>query len=201
MADNHITKRKLKTAANRQYILHVSQQLFAQYGYEKTSMKEISAATKLPIGSLYYHFKNKEDILLQICTDVAKTPMPALTQETLEKARSPYQPLFHEIDHYGDIWATAGAAVAYNVYATFEHIYDVEGNYHSVPFYNNMLNFITIAQNLGTFDQTFSPEEATDYLFMITRTLIYEWALARFHDHQVWLCGKYVPRILKTFIL
>lgn len=35
MADNHITKRKLKTAANRQYILHVSQQLFAQYGYEK----------------------------------------------------------------------------------------------------------------------------------------------------------------------
>lgn len=27
MADNHITKRKLKTAANRQYILHVSQQL------------------------------------------------------------------------------------------------------------------------------------------------------------------------------
>lgn len=94
--------------------------------------------------------------------------MPALTQETLEKARSPYQPLFHEIDHYGDIWATAGAAVAYNVYATFEHIYDVEGNYHSVPFYNNMLNFITIAQNLALLIRPFRRKK---------RLII-------FHDHE-----------------
>ena len=66
MTVKHITKRQLQTEANRQYIMNVAQNLFSHNGYEKTSMKEISTAAKLPIGSLYYHFKNKEDLLLQI---------------------------------------------------------------------------------------------------------------------------------------
>ena len=63
-----------------------------------------------------------------------------------------------------------------------------------------MLNFIKVAQSIGTFDDTISAEEATEYLFMIIRTLIYEWSQTRHHHEDIWLCGKYLPRILKTFV-
>ena len=69
-----------------------------------------------------------------------------------------------------------------------------------IDFYNNMLNFIKVAQSIGTFDDTISAEEATEYLFMIIRTLIYEWSQTRHHHKDIWLCGKYLPRILKTFV-
>ena len=101
---------------------------------------------------------------------------------------------------YGDLWANAGEAFAYNVYRTFEYIYDTEHSYLSIDFYNNMLNFIKVAQSIGTFDDTISAEEATEYLFMIIRTLIYEWSQTRHHHKDIWLCGKYLPRILKTFV-
>ena len=171
MTVKHITKRQLQTEANRQYIMNVAQDLFSHNGYEKTSMKEISTAAKLPIGSLYYHFKNKEDLLLQICISIARTPMPNLSQDVVQKARKPYQHLFKEIDMYGDLWSNAGESFAYNVYRTFEYIYDTEHSYLSIDFYNNMLNFIKVAQSIGTFDDTISAEEATEYLFMIIRTM------------------------------
>ena len=57
MTVKHITKRQLQTEANRQYIMNVAQNLFSHNGYEKTSMKEISTAAKLPIVSLYYHIQ------------------------------------------------------------------------------------------------------------------------------------------------
>ena len=200
MTGKRVTKRQLQTEANRQYIMNVAQELFSRQGYEKTSMKEISTAARLPIGSLYYHFKNKEDLLLKICVDIARTPMPNLSQDTVQKAKKPYGLLFKEIDMYGDVWANAGEAFAYNVYKTFEYIYDTEHSYLSIDFYNNILNFIKVAQNMGTFDTSVSAEEATEYLFMIIRTLIYEWSQTRSHHEDVWLCGKYLPRILKTFM-
>ena len=88
---------------------------------------------------------------------------------------------------YGDLWANAGEAFAYNVYRTFEYIYDTEHSYLSIDFYNNMLNFIKVAQSIGTFDDTISAEEATEYLFMIIRTLIYEWSQTRHHHEDIWL--------------
>ena len=200
MTGKRVTKRQLQTEANRQYIMNVAQELFSRQGYEKTSMKEISTAARLPIGSLYYHFKNKEDLLLKICVDNARTPMPNLSQDTVQKAKKSYGHLFKEIDMYGDVWANAGEAFAYNVYKTFEYIYDTEHSYLSIDFYNNILNFIKVAQNMGTFDTSVSAEEATEYLFMIIRTLIYEWSQTRSHHEDVWLCGKYLPRILKTFM-
>ncbi len=72
MTGKRVTKRQLQTEANRQYIMNVAQELFSRQGYEKTSMKEISTAARLPIGSLYYHFKNKEDLLLKICVDIGQ---------------------------------------------------------------------------------------------------------------------------------
>ncbi|MGW2178580.1 TetR/AcrR family transcriptional regulator [Streptomyces sp. NPDC001732] len=54
----------------RQRIQDVALQLFAEQGYEKTSLREISERLDVTKAALYYHFKTKEDILISIFEDL-----------------------------------------------------------------------------------------------------------------------------------
>ncbi|MEU0128306.1 MULTISPECIES: helix-turn-helix domain-containing protein [unclassified Streptomyces] len=54
----------------RQRIQDVALELFAEQGYEKTSLREIAEHLKVTKAALYYHFKTKEDILNSIFEDL-----------------------------------------------------------------------------------------------------------------------------------
>ncbi|MGW1103045.1 TetR/AcrR family transcriptional regulator [Streptomyces sp. NPDC002540] len=54
----------------RQRIQDVALELFAEQGYEKTSLREISERLDVTKAALYYHFKTKEDILVSIFEDL-----------------------------------------------------------------------------------------------------------------------------------
>ncbi|MDN0198008.1 TetR/AcrR family transcriptional regulator [Streptomyces sp. S.PNR 29] len=56
----------------RQRIQDVALELFAEQGYEKTSLREISERLEVTKAALYYHFKTKEEILVSIFEDVSQ---------------------------------------------------------------------------------------------------------------------------------
>jgi len=45
-------------------------ELFAEQGYEKTSLREIAEHLDVTKAALYYHFKTKEEILVSIFEDL-----------------------------------------------------------------------------------------------------------------------------------
>ncbi|WP_030199763.1 TetR/AcrR family transcriptional regulator [Streptomyces sp. NRRL S-87] len=53
----------------RQRIQDVALELFAEQGYEKTSLREIAERLEVTKAALYYHFKTKEDILIGVFED------------------------------------------------------------------------------------------------------------------------------------
>ncbi len=53
----------------RAEILHIARKLFAEKGFEATSIREIGDAAGILSGSLYYHFDTKEDMLQEIIKD------------------------------------------------------------------------------------------------------------------------------------
>lgn len=57
------TKREQHSMEMRKRILDAAQQLFHEYGYENTSMKDLAAALGVTTGALYHHWKSKEDLL------------------------------------------------------------------------------------------------------------------------------------------
>ncbi|SED11975.1 TetR/AcrR family transcriptional regulator [Streptomyces sp. TLI_105] len=61
----------------RQRIQDVALELFAEQGYEKTSLREIAERLDVTKAALYYHFKTKEDILVGIFEDLTR-PMDEL---------------------------------------------------------------------------------------------------------------------------
>lgn len=45
-------------------IYEESKKLFAEKGYENTSMRDIAVACGMSLGNINYHYKKKEDLLM-----------------------------------------------------------------------------------------------------------------------------------------
>jgi AcrR family transcriptional regulator len=61
-----MTRRRLEGEKTKQHIAEKATELFAQKGYAATSIEDICLAADASKGSLYYHFKNKEQLFLYL---------------------------------------------------------------------------------------------------------------------------------------
>lgn len=50
----------------RNALVSAAAQLFREQGYDRTTVRELAAAVGLQSGSLFHHFRNKEEILLAV---------------------------------------------------------------------------------------------------------------------------------------
>ncbi|HET6501503.1 MAG TPA: TetR/AcrR family transcriptional regulator [Amycolatopsis sp.] len=72
----------------RERIQRVALDLFAEQGYQKTSLREIAEKLDVTKAALYYHFKTKEDIISSLVEDLA-----ASLDQVLEWARAQQDPV------------------------------------------------------------------------------------------------------------
>lgn len=55
-----------KADNKRQFILEEAAKCFGRYGYEKTTLDDIGKVAKMNKATLYYYFKNKEEIFIEV---------------------------------------------------------------------------------------------------------------------------------------
>jgi AcrR family transcriptional regulator len=74
MSKQHSTQAALVTAQRRKRekeqryrnILKTAERLFCEQGYPNTKIRDIAVASEVAVGTVYLHFRNKEDLLLQL---------------------------------------------------------------------------------------------------------------------------------------
>lgn len=54
----------------RKLILTEATRIFEEFGYQKTSMRMVQEKTNLSKGTLYYHFKNKDDLFISCVSQI-----------------------------------------------------------------------------------------------------------------------------------
>jgi AcrR family transcriptional regulator len=59
-----------RRTGTRERIQAVALELFAEHGYEKTSLREIAQRLDVTKAALYYHFNTKEDIVVSLFDDL-----------------------------------------------------------------------------------------------------------------------------------
>ncbi len=66
--------------ARRREVVDAAARLFAERGYDGTSISDLAAATGLAAGGLYHYIEGKDDLLIAICDE--------LLEPLLERARA-----------------------------------------------------------------------------------------------------------------
>src|SRR5712692_3759684 len=79
----------------------VALELFAEQGYEKTSLREIAERLGVTKAALYYHFKSKEDIVRSFTEDYVTELDALIAWGTAQPPTSENRALL--LDRYSDI--------------------------------------------------------------------------------------------------
>lgn len=90
---------KIKVRLSQQNIVAAAAELFARNGFGATSLEDIATSLGVTKGALYYHVKNKEEILrlifLQVL-NVSEEPLRRISQSQI----SPAEKLARAITHH-----------------------------------------------------------------------------------------------------
>ncbi|WP_409524228.1 TetR family transcriptional regulator [Nitrincola sp. MINF-07-Sa-05] len=81
-----VRKTKAEAEQTRQQLLEVSMRIFSEKGLANTSLKEIAAEAGVTHGALYWHFKNRDELLRQLYFQV-ESPFEAQYIEQQQAAR------------------------------------------------------------------------------------------------------------------
>ena len=73
-------------------ILQIAQRLFASYGLKKTSVDDIASEAKICKATIYYYFKNKQEIFKTV-VDREWTILKNAIREAISKEKSPQRKL------------------------------------------------------------------------------------------------------------
>ena len=90
--DKGINRRQLRMNLRRQEILKVAARLFAEVGYERTTLEMIASELGLSQPALYYYVARKEDVLAQLFEDIMQRIIER-TEEDISSVKSPDQQL------------------------------------------------------------------------------------------------------------
>ena len=75
-----MTARTEEISDTKSHILTKSEQLFAQHGFDGVSMREIAEACDITKANIYYYFKDKESLYLQVLESDLLAMIAALRQ-------------------------------------------------------------------------------------------------------------------------
>ena len=75
-----------KRSGTKEKILKAARTLFSEYGYKGASVRKIAAAVGIRESALYNHYKNKEEIFLEVSKEIFSSPFSFEDQDIKELA-------------------------------------------------------------------------------------------------------------------
>jgi AcrR family transcriptional regulator len=104
------TARVKRTRLTQKVIVETAAELFAQRGFGATSLNDIAEALGVTKVALYYHVKNKEEILRLIylmVLNIAEEPLRRIAESEL----SPVEKLRHAVEHHISVTVNTSPAI------------------------------------------------------------------------------------------
>ena len=92
----------------REKLVSTARELFYIQGYRATSVQQILTEAGVNSGSLYYFFKNKEDLLLAVLDEYVELLEPVLIQPILEQDLPPVERIMALLGGYRTLLLESG---------------------------------------------------------------------------------------------
>ncbi len=157
MDQNRRIKEILMSANSKHQIIEAAGIIFERYGFKKTTMDDIAFAAGKGKSSLYYYFKNKEEVFEAVVAHEAKQLIAEInkainaTHSAVEKLRSYVNIRMKRFVQRGNL----ATALNDNFLATFAFIEKIQNNYRDFE-----IEMIAGIINEGIEKKEFKPVDA-----------------------------------------
>lgn len=171
--NKHMTA-KTKRSSKREMILERARSIFTEYGYEKTTLEDIGSECGLNKASLYYYFRNKEEIYVQVLLTEADKYIKDLQEHVQHYSRTEervFQYLLNRIREYAKALNVSQLSMAslHKVEPMFQDLFQKIKN-EEVNFLQTLINEGIEKGDIEVVDA----KELADSLFVISDALKHE---------------------------
>jgi TetR/AcrR family transcriptional regulator, fatty acid metabolism regulator protein len=193
-AEGKMNSRKKQANETKIRIYETAVNLMQAHGFEKITVEEICKEAGVAVGSFYYHFQSKNDILTEIFHR-ADEYFVAHRKEIIREKDAPTQiaTFFQKYAKY-----TASTDIEFT-----KHLYNTNNKYFLTTdreMYQLLRSVIEKGQQQQTITDAMTADEIVNYLFVSARGLVFDWCL---HDGEYNLekaVAKYFARLIPVFV-
>jgi TetR/AcrR family transcriptional regulator, fatty acid metabolism regulator protein len=189
-----LTSRQAQAIKTKNKIYKTAVEMMQKKDFDDITIENISKKAGVSVGSFYYYFKSKNDILMDI---------------------------FHQADvyfdlHIGDKFDSKTSVeqilVFFKLYAQYSNhtnidftkkLYNTENKAfinRNRRLYQILLSIIKKGQENGEFINTMSDQDIADYLFITARGIVFDWCLHEGDYDLDKLMADYMERLIKIFL-
>lgn len=164
-----------KSKIKRRLLIREGYKLMRIKGYQATSIDEIVNNLKIPKGSFYYYFKNKEDYSLEVLEYYINIVLRRIEKTLTDPMISPKQRVIKLYSDYIDNYTNHGGSVYGNFASNMQHdlgdknqqITDTVANYF-LEIKKLHINCLNQARRAGEIERSQDVEK-------IAKLIIYSW--------------------------
>jgi len=166
-------------------------------GFAKTTIEEIASKAGVSIGTFYHYFKSKEDIFYDIfkkADDYFESVVePALNRADAAGVSVPEQVVSY-FGYYAHYNLNRGFGNITQLYNTKNKIFAKKGRFMQ----ELLKQIIARGQERGDFSKEMTPDEATEYMFIISRGIVFDWCIHEGNYDLEEKMGSYMRLLLRV---
>lgn len=163
--EHGLTPKQEHTLSRKKLVYREAIRLFIKDGYEKTTIKKISDATGISVGSIYHFYANKAEILCEYARDFVGPDALSHLEITEENTAHVEDALIAYYTNISKQYEWIGPALARHIMSEFDLIFlnpDKSFNLYYMP--QQLLDLIQAAQEKGVLDRSVTPYEIAEDL-------------------------------------
>ncbi len=145
-------------------------------GFSNTTIEQIATKAGVSIGTFYHYFNSKEEIFYDIFKK-ADEYFETIVAPALYSADTTGLSVFEQVitffRYYAHYNLNRGLANITQLYNTKNKIFVKKGRFMQ----ELLMQVLAKGMERGEFSSELSPDEATDYLFVVARGIVYDWCI------------------------
>ncbi|MGI6153113.1 MAG: TetR/AcrR family transcriptional regulator [Christensenellaceae bacterium] len=197
MLEKQPTRRDRLSAQKKMLIYEKAKALFLLYGYEKTTMADISKATGMSTGSIYHFYEGKEEILLEICAYIDN--MQVFGEQIEVKALRPQRSTLELCEAYVREWEKLGVDITASVFKLLDRSgLEEEG---SKALASELALLFAYARQKNRMQGGKDVKELAEQVFLLLHGLIYDWCLRKGAYDLTQKTTQFMMQALPAFIV
>ena len=166
------TKHKKQALATKKRIRNTALQLMRKHSIDEVSVNDICEKAKVGVGTFYYYYKAKNDILLEVFEEADAIFVKLNKCESL-KTISPYDYIIQHCLCYAEFITETGVEFTKKLYSIQSKVFIDKDR----AIYSTLRTFLEQKQKSNLIDPSFDVQEFCHTTIACVRGIVYDWCL------------------------